>query len=229
MRFVFVLGCCLLACFQLPGESGSAVTGEYLEARSGEVYTCGCLFSSEQVSGGREAILAWKIQEGEYRGTPLAGLKAVAVIIGDGNLGLNATSRRSVLYVTSESTPNQRQAVLDLLSRHYGEVLGEIMAVHPAAVSLWKDNGETHVRVGDDIVSVVLRATRLPEDAHSGSSLWYGPFIPVEAPALATTLYFRFWGPDFRHQWWTNEPGITAYTGDFTLSDSVAFAAMPPR
>lgn len=220
MRCVSVLGCFVLACFQLLGESGSIVAGEYVEARSGEVYTCGCLFSSESVSGGREAILAWRIREGEYRGTPLAGLQAVAVLVGDGNLGVGTTSRKSVLYVTDQSTPDQRLAVVDLLSRHYGEVLGEVMAVHPAPVSFRMLNGETRVQVGDDTVNVVLRATRLPEDAHKGASLWYGPFIPVESPALATTLYFRFWGPDFRHQWWTSEPGISAYTGDFRLSDS---------
>ena len=119
------------------------VSGVYAEARSGEVYTCGCLFSSEMASGGREAILAWEIRDGEYRGTPLAGLTAVAVIVGTDNLGLTAANRRSVLYIDSASTPGQREAVVELLSRNYGQVLGEIIAVHAAPVSLQKDDGQT--------------------------------------------------------------------------------------
>ncbi|HYL94088.1 MAG TPA: DUF1326 domain-containing protein [Alphaproteobacteria bacterium] len=217
MRFVCVLALGLLLCLQLSGQSNSRVAGEYVEARSGEVYTCGCLFSSEQVTAGKEAILAWHIREGEYRGTALAGVKAAAVIVGKGNLGLTATNRTSVLYVNQGSTSDQQEAVVDLLSHNYGQVLGEIISVHTAPVSFDKNNGETYVRI-DNIAAVVIRSVRLPEDAHPGSFLWYGPFIPMKAPMLATTLYYRFWGPDFRRQWWTAEPGITAYTGDFVLA-----------
>jgi hypothetical protein len=74
-----------------------------------------------------------------------------------------------------------------------------------------------YVRIGD-IATLVLRGTRLPDDAHPGSFLWYVPFIPMEAPTLATTLYYRFSGSDFLNQWWTSGPGITAYTGDFAIA-----------
>jgi len=217
MRLVYVLGLGLLVSVRISGQSNSIIAGEYVEARSGEVYTCGCLYSSEQVTAGREAILAWDIREGEYRGIQLAGLKAAAVIVAKGNVGLAAMDRRSVVYVNTGTTPGQQEAVLELLSHNYGKVLGEIMAVHTARVSFEKDNGETEVRIGDFAV-VLLRAAQLPADAHPGSALWYGPLIPVETPVLATTLYYRFWGPDFGRQWWVREPGITGYTGDFVLA-----------
>jgi len=216
MRLICVLGLGLLLCGNFSGQSRPAVSGEYVEARSGEVYTCGCLFSSEQVTAGQEAILAWDIREGEHNGSPLGGMKAAAVIVAQGNLGLAATTRRSVLYISSESTPDQREAVVDLLSHNYGQMLGEIIAVDAAPVSFYKDVGQTHVRVGDTL-DLTVRATRLPEDAHPGSFLWYGPFISVKAPTLSTTLYYRYWGSDFARQWWTSDPGITAYTGEFAL------------
>jgi hypothetical protein len=217
MRSVYALVFGLLFCFQVSGQSNSAVAGVYAEARSGEVYTCGCLFSSEMASGGREAILAWEIRDGEYRGTPLAGLTTVAVIVGTDNLGLTAANRRSVLYIDSGSTPSQREAVVELLSHNYGPVLGEIIAVHTVPVSLQKTDGQTHVTVGD-IVSVVLRDARLPQDAHAGSYRWYEPFVPLKAPTLSTTLYYSFQGPDFQREWWSSEPGISSYTGDFVLT-----------
>jgi hypothetical protein len=47
MRLVYALVFGLLFCFQVSGQFNSTVAGVYAEARSGEVYTCGCLFSSE--------------------------------------------------------------------------------------------------------------------------------------------------------------------------------------
>ncbi|HUJ20710.1 MAG TPA: DUF1326 domain-containing protein [Bryobacteraceae bacterium] len=217
MRLIYVLGLGLLTCLNVSGQSKPTVAGEYVEARSGEVYTCGCLFSSERVNAGKEAILAWQFREGEFRGTPLAGLKAAAVIVGKSNLGVAGSSRISVLYVNSGSTPGQQQAVLNLFSRNYGQVLGEIVAVHTAPVTFQKDKERTYIRIGD-LADIVIREARLPEDAHPGSSLWYEPLIPLKASALATTLHYRFWGPDFGQRWWVSEPGITAYTGDFVLA-----------
>ena len=62
MRLVYVLGLGLLVSVRISGQPNSIIAGEYVEARSGEVYTCGCLYSSEQVTAGREAILACDIR-----------------------------------------------------------------------------------------------------------------------------------------------------------------------
>ena len=74
----------------LPALAGPAVliTGDYLEARSNHVLTCGCLFSGEMVTDGREAILAWKFDGGSYQGALLEGVKVVAVLNGPGMLSL---------------------------------------------------------------------------------------------------------------------------------------------
>jgi len=212
--FVFVLGG--LVCLQAFGQSQPLISGEYAEARSNEVYTCACLFSSEQALGGREAFLAWDIQAGEAGGTSLAGLKAVAVVVGTDNLGLPDSGRRSILYLDSKATPGQQQALRDVLSRNYGQVLGEVIAVHAVPVLFEKDDGQTRIRAGD-VVNVVIRGAKLPQDAHRGSFRWYEPFISIQTPVLSTTLYSRFWGPDFNHKWWTSEPAVAAYTGNFAL------------
>src|SRR5690606_10789197 len=48
--------------------AAGAVTGEYVEARTAEVFAGGCIMSSEAETIGRQAILAWRIDEGTYQG-----------------------------------------------------------------------------------------------------------------------------------------------------------------
>ena len=217
MRAVFPLVLALTLAVVLSAQTSPTITGEYVEARSGEVYTCGCLYSGEQVSSGREAILAWKIREGEVSGISLAGVKMAAVIVGQGHLGLATSRRQSSVYVDSASSAAQQQAGVELLQRRYADLLGPIHAVHVAPISFQQDNEWTYVRIGET-VEVVVRPARIPEDAHPGSLLWYDPFVAMKQPVLANISYFRFWGQDFNQQWWTRDLGITGFMGDFVLA-----------
>jgi len=192
-----------------------AITGFYVEVRSNHVYTCGCLYSGEQVTGGREAILAWDIREGAYQDVALAGVKAVAVVQGAGNLGLQGVPRRSVVFTHGSSQPAQ-QAVLAMLKEYYGAVLGDIQSVHSAPITIEQEGERVAISVAG-VSRVVVRPARLPEDAHQGSLLWYAPFIPAPNPTLSTTEYWSFSGGHFRQRWWESEAGITAYMASFRL------------
>ena len=69
MRSLLVsVGACifLLSVFSILGRA--AVTGDYLEARSADIYTGPCFAMSEVNLTGREAILAWKVNQGEWKG-----------------------------------------------------------------------------------------------------------------------------------------------------------------
>jgi hypothetical protein len=92
----------LLAAAQAPAQKTAPVQGDYAEVRSGEVYTCGCLYSSEMVTAGREAILVWRISSGSYSGASLAGIKVAAVVVGNTNLGAYTDARRAALLPAAE-------------------------------------------------------------------------------------------------------------------------------
>lgn len=194
--------------------SNSAISGDYIEARSGHVYTCGCLYSGEQATGGREAILAWSVREGEFRGTSLGGSKAVAVIRGASHLGLPNSARESALFVDAAS-PAARAAIVALLRERYGNVLGRILDVHSAPIAFDREGDRVTLSVGE-VSRVVVRPARLPQDAHPGSALWYDPFIRLHGAVLATMEHSAFSGADFQHRWWTSEEGINGYIGTFT-------------
>ena len=84
---VGVVGAPLLA-------GGRNVSGSYVEARTAEVFTGGCIMGSEAETMGKEAVLAWKVDRGSFNGVSLDGLTVVAAIAGDKNLGPAARPRR---------------------------------------------------------------------------------------------------------------------------------------
>jgi hypothetical protein len=193
-----------------------AVAGDYVEARSGHVYTCGCLYSGESVTGGKEAILVWRILSGEYEGTSLEGIRLAAVVVGESNLGAPDEARRSVVYLDGITRDAQEQAVLALWRREYAKVLGEVRAVHRAPITFDRQGELVNVEV-PGVVRVQARKARLPQDAHPGSFLWYSPFTPLGDPTLATSLLYEYWGNDFQRQWRELFAGITGYMGHFEL------------
>lgn len=192
------------------------IFGDYIEARSGHVYTCGCLYSGEMVTAGREAILAWRVAAGEVEGTPLAGVKVAAVVVGDHNLGAHSGARRTVLYVNTEASDAQATAVRTLWAQEYGRVLGEIVALRRVPITFEKENGIWRVRI-PGIAAIESRKAKLPDDAHLGSFLWYSPFTTLAESTLATALYYEYWGDEFGRRWRDREPGISGYYGSFSL------------
>src|SRR5208283_778610 len=73
----------------IAGDTGRApvITGDYVEARSCDVYTGYCFANSEMNLAGREAMLFWSVRQGTWRGTKLDGLGVMAVVKSDGTLG----------------------------------------------------------------------------------------------------------------------------------------------
>src|SRR5882724_11466801 len=67
---------------------GHNLTGSYVEARTAEVFTGGCIMGSEAETMGKEAVLAWKVERGSFNGISLDGLSVVAAVAGDKNLGI---------------------------------------------------------------------------------------------------------------------------------------------
>src|SRR5574337_1309892 len=131
MKFLSAAFVILLTAALANAQAPATVVGDYLEARSGEVYTCGCLYSSEMVTAGREAILVWRITGGDFQGTPLAGIKVAAVVESMANLGVEEAPRRSVLYLDVPAGPgkeSQQNVLPALWQREYSKVLGKVQS-----------------------------------------------------------------------------------------------------
>src|SRR5581483_3268979 len=97
----------------LLSAAGTSVKGTYVEARTAEVFTGGCVMNGEAGTTGREALLAWKVDRGSVDGVALNGLSVVAAVAGDVNLGIReiggeVATTRTALFVDQRATDAQR-------------------------------------------------------------------------------------------------------------------------
>src|SRR5260221_14375512 len=93
------------------------VSGAYVEARTAEVFTGGCIMGSEAETVGKQAVLAWKVDRGSFNGVSLDGLSVVAAVAGDRNLGIQEiggakANVRSAVIVDARANSAQQLALV---------------------------------------------------------------------------------------------------------------------
>jgi hypothetical protein len=67
--------------------AAAQITGEYLEARTCNVYTGPCFANAEMSLTGKEALMAWKVDKGTWNDVKLDGLGAALILHAQGTLG----------------------------------------------------------------------------------------------------------------------------------------------
>src|ERR1700690_1083402 len=88
----------------------SSLHGNYIEARTADVYTGACFANGEAEQVGREAVFGWKIDGGDWHGVSLSGLSVVGVIRSQHTLGLTSepvNPAKAVLIVDSRANAEQ--------------------------------------------------------------------------------------------------------------------------
>src|SRR5947208_1433687 len=97
------------------GLSAQQIRGDYIETRSADVYTGQCFANGEVNLVGKEAIVAWHVQNGSWDGVPLQGLTVAAAVRAKGPLGApyeNPYPAKAVLEVHDQANPQQQGALL---------------------------------------------------------------------------------------------------------------------
>ncbi|GAB4456643.1 MAG: hypothetical protein OHK0029_14980 [Armatimonadaceae bacterium] len=198
----------------VPAMAGN-LTGEYVEARSAAVYAGACHYNGEFTTAGREAILAWKITEGEQNGVRLNGLRAVALISGGDNLSLSGSQRRSVLIVDEAATPAQRDALVSALTERLGKTLGTVAAVKSAPVRFESAGMQVTVSAGK---AVTLNASKYPcEHCMMPAQTWYTPFVPAKNVTVAQGVQTGF-SDSTLNQTWSSANSDNVFVGTFDFS-----------
>ncbi len=118
-------------------SASASVRGEYVEARTCDVFAGNCFANADTGIAGRNAVMAWRIDSGKYAGADIGGLGVVAVICTSDTLGLKQSAPgRAVLIVDKQATKAQRNALVQFVMAQAGKLVGEIKAVHSAPVDL---------------------------------------------------------------------------------------------
>src|SRR5438309_6083921 len=89
------------------------VRGQYVEARTCDVFAGSCYANADTGLTGKNAVLAWKIESGVADGVRIDGLGVVAVVVARETLGLKQSAPgRALIIVDDRATSGQRGALV---------------------------------------------------------------------------------------------------------------------
>jgi hypothetical protein len=202
-------------------STAPAISGDYLEVRSCDVYTGPCFANAEMGLCGKEGLLVWKIRAGAWEGTALDGLSVIAAVQTDatmGDLHYHPRNGKAVLVVDAKATAKQRQALVDFARSAGGRLINDVVAVRPAdmdvAIGTCAKAGCASVKAGN-LVEISTRCLGSKDHLCGNEETFYPPLTDVQQahPALAEVASFN--GNGLNETWQLTEKR-SAFLGVFS-------------
>src|SRR3981081_2154697 len=140
---VSILIVCVGAVALTSQAESNSVKGDYVEVRTASVFAGACHYNGEVTTTGREALMAWNVTSGKWKGVDLAGVRAIASVSADDNLSNEQAGRRAELIVDKSATHDQAVAIVDAIKSRCAVAVGEIISVRTAPIDS-KHEGKTY-------------------------------------------------------------------------------------
>jgi hypothetical protein len=219
MTRVLTLTAVALAVVAAPAGA-AGIAGQYVEARTCDVWTGPCFANADFNLTGKNAVMAWQVDRGALDGVTLDGLGIVAVLSASDTLGLEQTGPgRALLIVDKRATPAQREALIRLARRQGGKLLGNVVAVQSATVELTNCNckGEACAELQAGAVRVKTRCLDQAHDTACGNeSAFYPPLAAGVRVRPAAAVENTFAGTGLPETW-RDFDRRGAYVGSFAM------------
>jgi hypothetical protein len=194
--------------------SGGSLNGDYVEVRTASVFAGACHANGEVMSTGNDAIMAWHITSGQWKGTALGGVSAIAVLKGDRNLALTSNRQSEVVVDTKASEP-QAAAIVEIFREKYGQALGKIVAVRRAPVT-FRHHGKEYAIDSPGVASLSVAAMPNNECCTMPSLVWYEPLVPLLKRKVGYTKNAVFDGGPVGDPWRRADEN-SAFYGAFSI------------
>jgi len=219
MRFRLPVLIALLVSFLSVALSAQQIRGDYIETRSADVYTGQCFANGEVNLAGKEAILAWHVQNGSWDGIALDGLTIAAAVRARATLGDpygNPYPAEAVLLVDEQANPQQRAALVHFAQHMGGELLKNVEETLPAQMEMivnHERHGVALLRAGQ-FATVQTRSLGDHDHVCGNEVTFYPPLTEVShsMPAVAVTDAYR--GPGLGESW-DSHGRRSAFVGTF--------------
>jgi hypothetical protein len=203
----------------LAADEKGRITGDYVEARTAEVFAGGCIMNSEAETMGRQAVMAWRITSGSFDGVALDGLTVAAVVAGDRNLGMREmggeepTAVKAIITIDPRATAAQRDALVRLVRELSGGLITDVVRVDVAPVRFATSQNYVEVTVPDSVVLTVNK--EMTHDPSCGAMQWFKPFTKLAHAAMGVAEQHAFQGHGLNTKW--SAPNKrSAFFGTFT-------------
>lgn len=171
MRSSLAAFCGALVLFSSTVAGAAGIKGDYVEARTADVYTGPCFSNAEVFIYGSQAVMAWKVTEGEYQGIDLSGLSVAAAVKGTTTFSEDKPEQAlAVLIVDDKADSRQHDALVAMAKALGGARLQNVVAVKTAPIRL----------------KIEAHAKNEPVDsAHSSNEMPHAPRASFWAGGLA--------------------------------------------
>jgi hypothetical protein len=189
------------------GGPAPAISGDYLEVRSCDVYTGSCFANSEMNLAGREGMLFWSVREGAWNGTRLDGLGVLAVVKADGTLGdlkYQPRSGDAVLIVDARADAKQKEALADFARTMAGKLIVKVVDVTSAPIeaklATCSNLGCASVKAGA-LVEIATSCLGGKHDICGNEETFYPPLSKVDGAYPVFTDVAAFTGTGLDCTW----------------------------
>ena len=137
-----------------------SLRGDYVEVRTASVFAGACHYNGEVVTTGRDAMMAWNVTSGKWQGVDLTGVRVLAIVSADANLGESNAARQSEIIVDANASRTQALAMVNALKEKYAASLGNVVEVRSAPIS-FERNGRTYAVVTNE---AAINVEGMPND-----------------------------------------------------------------
>jgi len=199
------------------------VIGDYIEARTADVFTGPCFANSEGGLVGELAVFGWKIDKGSWQGVDLDGLSVVGAVKANATLGdvyHPYYPAKAVLIVDEKASPEQRIALRSFAQKMGGELLSDIVRVEYQPIELTFKNNDMHSMQANltagSLARIQTRALNEGDHLCRNEEIWYEPLTKVNHSMPAYALAHNFKGQGLGTTWSSPEKR-SAFLGNFAV------------
>ena len=202
----------------------AGVQGDYIEARTADVFTGPCFANSEVELVGNLAVFGWRVNKGTFQGVKIDGLSVVGVVRASGTLGnIHGTTFpvKAVLIVDEKASPEQRVALKGFAQRMGGDLLQDIVAIESQPISFEIDgsiHGAKAKLSAGTLAAIQTRAINDNDHLCTNEETWYSPLTKTSHAMPAYALAHDFKGKGLGTTWSSPEKR-SAFVGSFQLND----------
>jgi len=213
----FLLTAALLTVTGVTSTTAPEITGQYVEARTCDIWTGPCFANADFNLSGKHAIMAWRIDKGSRNNVNLDGLSVVAVLRASNTLGLEQDKAAKVIVIVdSKANTAQRAALVDLAKQQGGALFGEIVVqAAPIDLTVCACKGETCAVLKAGAARIKTRCLHAEHDKACGNESAFYPPLAQGVRVRPAGAVENVWGGSGLGETWGDYDRRGAYVGTF--------------